>query len=173
MARKLMETRAQQGRRWNATRMVVISVSLVLATSAPGMAFGQSKGSADRECRDRASVELLNSIPSPDLPVIEKDYLPVLVSRTKEKWYPLIPLEARPPQEKKGCVLVQFVVHPDGKVTDMELVMQSGDIAMDRAAWAAITSAAPYAPFPKRLTTTVIKMRMAFLYNEKAQRKEQ
>lgn len=168
-----MKTEAEGGRRREILRFCAIWFGFAVASSASGVALGQAKSSTDRECRNHASVQLMSSVPSSDLPVIERVYLPALVSKTKEKWFALIPLEARPPQKKRGCVLVDFAVHPDGKVTDMTLAIQSGDIALDRAAWAAITSAAPYAPFPNGVRTTMIRMRMAFLYNEKAGRKEQ
>jgi len=50
-------------------------------------------------------------------------------------------------------------------VTDMHLEAPSGDVSLDRAAWAGITGAAPYGPLPKAFKGPYLELRFYFLYN--------
>ena len=110
---------------------------------------------------------MLNPVPEPEMPFVMKEYVPRVVQKTKQNWYLIIPMEARPPESRKGRVMIEFTIQPDGKVTDMTLIGPSGDIALDRAAWAAIKESQPYASFGKSLTVPYLKLHFLFLYNEK------
>jgi TonB family protein len=92
-------------------------------------------------------------------------YIQRVIWDTKRAWYPIIPESARPPLDKQGRVLVRFKILPDGTVTDMRLESPSGDVSLDRAAWAGITGAAPYAPLPKAFKGPFLELRFYFLYN--------
>ncbi|HEV2213535.1 MAG TPA: hypothetical protein VGS99_09325, partial [Gammaproteobacteria bacterium] len=60
---------------------------------------------------------------------------------TERTWDPLIPEEVNPPILKKGAVVIRFKVLPNGRLMDGSMVLEgrSGDTALDRAAWGALT----------------------------------
>ena len=94
-----------------------------------------------------------------------QDYWPALEKRTKDTWLALMPAQAQPPQSVGGTVRILCVVHTDGSVSNMALEQRSGKVALDRAAWAAITRSAPYDPFPSGISTDKVKVRFTFSYN--------
>jgi TonB family protein len=92
-------------------------------------------------------------------------YLQRVIYDTKRAWYPIIPESARPPLNKQGRVLIRFKILPDGSVKEMHLEGPSGDVSLDRAAWAGITGASPYQPLPKEFKGPYLELRFYFLYN--------
>ena len=92
-------------------------------------------------------------------------YIQRVIWDTKRAWYPIIPESARPPLNKQGRVMIRFKIFPDGSVRDMVLEGPSGDVALDRAAWAGITGAAPFPPLPKVFRGPFLELRFYFLYN--------
>lgn len=96
-------------------------------------------------------------------------YIQKMLHETRRTWEPLIPESVRPPLYKKGTVLVQFTINPDGSVKDRSMVRQatSGDPALDRAAWGAIQGS-DYPPLPKEYMQRngkELTIRILFLYN--------
>lgn len=83
---------------------------------------------------------------------------------TQLTWDPLIPDEVNPPILKAGVVAIRFKVLPNGQVTDMTLDGRSGDTALDRAAWGAI-SGSSYPPLPRDFHGPYLELRAYFLYN--------
>jgi outer membrane biosynthesis protein TonB len=47
----------------------------------------------------------------------------------------------------------------------MKLVSSSGDIALDRAAWAGISGSIPFQPLPPNFKGEYISLRFKFYYN--------
>ncbi|HEX4065349.1 MAG TPA: cell envelope integrity protein TolA [Acidobacteriaceae bacterium] len=92
-------------------------------------------------------------------------YIQRIVWDTEQAWWPIIPEEARPPINKQGKVLIRFKIMPDGSVESMTLEGPSGDVALDRTAWAGITGASPYPPLPKAFKGPFLELRFYFLYN--------
>lgn len=93
-------------------------------------------------------------------------YIERVIYDTKKAWYPIIPEEAQPPLLKQGRVAISFRILPDGSVApgSMHLDGPSGDVALDKAAWAAITYAG-YPPLPKEFKGPYLELRFYFLYN--------
>ena len=89
---------------------------------------------------------------------------------TERTWDPLIPDEVNPPIYKSGQLVIRFKVGPNGRVIDgsMKLEGSSGDVALDRAAWGAITGS-NYPPLPRDFHGPYIELRAWFLYNMKPQ----
>lgn len=89
---------------------------------------------------------------------------------TEHTWDPLIPDEVNPPIYKSGQLVIRFKVGPNGRVIDgsMKLEGSSGDVALDRAAWGAITGS-NYPPLPRDFHGPYIELRAWFLYNMKPQ----
>jgi TonB family protein len=92
-------------------------------------------------------------------------YIQRVIWDTKRAWYPIIPDEARSPINKQGKVLIRFRIMPDGSVESMTLESPSGDVALDRSAWAGITGASPFPPLPKAFKGPFLELRFYFLYN--------
>jgi TonB family protein len=87
---------------------------------------------------------------------------------TQRTWDPLIPDEVNPPILKSGVVAVRFKVLPNGQVTEMVLEGRSGDTALDRAAWGAITGSS-YQPLPRDFHGPYLELRAFFFYNMQPQ----
>jgi outer membrane biosynthesis protein TonB len=87
---------------------------------------------------------------------------------TERTWDPLIPDEVNPPILKSGVVVIRFKVLPNGRLMDGSMVLEgrSGDTALDRAAWGALTGS-NYPPLPREFHGPYIELRAMFLYNMK------
>ena len=85
---------------------------------------------------------------------------------TERTWDPLIPDEVNPPIYKSGTVAIRFKVLPNGRLMDGSLVLEgrSGDVALDRAAWGALTGS-NYPPLPHDFHGPYLELRAYFLYN--------
>ncbi len=85
---------------------------------------------------------------------------------TERTWDPLIPDEVNPPILKSGMVAIRFKVLPNGRLMEGSLTLdgRSGDTALDRAAWGALTGS-NYPPLPREFHGPYLEMRAYFLYN--------
>jgi TonB family protein len=93
-------------------------------------------------------------------------YIRKVVSDTKRNWEPLIPEEVEPPLLKRGQVSIRFTILPGGQIGAMTLETPSGDVALDRAAWGAITSEGQFPPLPIQFHGPQLELRFIFMYNE-------
>ena len=80
----------------------------------------------------------------------------------KANWYRLIPECV---EFKKGKLVIEFALTKDGNIADMRLIASSGDIALDRPAWASITASNPFPPLPGDFTGPYLALRFRFYYN--------
>ncbi len=87
---------------------------------------------------------------------------------TMHTWDPLIPDEVNPPIMKQGQLLIRFKVLPNGRLMDGSMTLEgsSGDTALDRAAWGALTGS-NYPPLPKEFHGPYLELRALFMYNIK------
>ena len=85
---------------------------------------------------------------------------------TERTWDPLIPDEVNPPILKSGAVVIRFKVLPNGRLMDGSVVLEgrSGDTALDRAAWGALTGS-NYPPLPSEFHGPYLELRAIFMYN--------
>ena len=85
---------------------------------------------------------------------------------TQRTWDPLIPEEVNAPINKQGQVMIRFKVLPNGRLMDGSLILEgrSGDTALDRAAWGALTGS-NYPPLPKDFHGPYLELRALFMYN--------
>ncbi len=113
------------------------------------------------------AVDLMSDVPPAGTATMDS-YMRSLMRNTKEHWIEVLPQSARPPLAKQGMVTIEFVLRADGKPANMTLLRGSGDVALDRAAWAGITGSS-YAPFPAGVSMPQVKLRVHFNYNEKEQ----
>jgi len=91
-------------------------------------------------------------------------YLQRVVQATYRAWLPIIPISARPPLDDKGKVYISFHIGADGSVKGMNLDGGSGEVALDRAAWAGIVGAG-YPPLPADFKGKDLWLRFGFYYN--------
>jgi TonB family protein len=89
-------------------------------------------------------------------------YLQLVSHNVRENWFKAIPESA---QLKKGKLTIEFAVTKDGKVRGMKLVASSGDVPLDRAAWAGVTSSDPLPPLPSDFKGEYLALRFRFYYN--------
>ena len=109
----------------------------------------------------RGNMEILSDTRGVDF----GPYMKKLHFTVQEHWDPLIPEVALPPMMKKGVVVIEFAILKDGTVKAMSLVKGSGDEALDRAAWGALTSATPLPKLPVEFSGDYLLIRAAFFYN--------
>ena len=96
-------------------------------------------------------------------------YMRRLHDDIQRNWDPLIPEEVRPPLYKKGAVGIRFTILPGGEIGNMVLETRSGDVALDKAAWSAITSEGNFPPLPREFHGPQLELRVGFFYNEGVQ----
>ncbi len=92
-------------------------------------------------------------------------YMRQLHHDIQRNWDPLIPEEVQPPLMKKGTVGIRFTILSDGKIGAMTLETRSGDVALDHAAWNAITSEGQFPPLPRQFHGPQLELRVGFFYN--------
>ncbi len=93
-------------------------------------------------------------------------YMRRLHDDIQRNWDPLIPEEVQPPLLKKGITGIRFTILPDGKIGAMILETRSGDVALDHAAWNAITSEGQFPALPRQFHGPQLELRVGFFYNE-------
>jgi hypothetical protein len=84
---------------------------------------------------------------------------------TQRTWDPLIPDEVNPPINKTGVVVIRFRVQPNGRLVEGGMVLEgrSGDVALDRAAWGALTGS-NYPALPREFHGPYLELRASFWY---------
>ena len=92
-------------------------------------------------------------------------YLARITEVVRSNWYNLLPPSVYPPILKQGKLSIEFVILKDGKVSGMTLHTTSGDVALDRAAWASITASNPFPPLPKEFPGQILGLRFYYFYN--------
>jgi len=66
---------------------------------------------------------------------------------------------------KKGKLAIEFAILKDGKVAGLKYAATSGDVALDRAAYAGITDSNPFPPLPQEFAGQYLALRFYFYYN--------
>jgi hypothetical protein len=107
-------------------------------------------------------VEILSDTEGIDF----SDFLKNWHKITQTTWYQLMPDEVRKPTLRKGEVVIRFRILPNGHVEDHSMILEgrSGDTALDRAAWGAVTGSY-YPLLPSAFHGPYLDLRAVFLYN--------
>lgn len=92
-------------------------------------------------------------------------YLARVLHDVRQNWYNLIPESARAPIMKKGKVSIEFDITKDGTVRGLHYVSESGDTALDRAAYGGIKASDPFPPLPAEFNGPYLALRFHFYYN--------
>jgi TonB family protein len=117
--------------------------------------FGLGTGAHGRQV---GNLEILSDTMGVDF----GPYLQRVLHDVRENWYIAIPPSA---QMKHGNLIIEFAITKDGKVAGMRLVNSSGDVPLDRAAWAGITGSDPFPPLPSDFGGQYLALRFRFYYN--------
>ncbi len=147
--------------------LVLFSVTMpCLAQAAPAESpkseSPPAKTDAAKPKLSEGGVEILSDTQGVDF----KPWLKRWHKETEKTWKPLIPSDVNPPELLKGMLVIRFKVLPNGRLMDRSLVLEgrSGDTALDKAAWFALTGS-NYPPLPKVFRGPYLEMRAIFLYN--------
>lgn len=106
---------------------------------------------------------------SPDEPVVDINtrevnffsYLQHLKQKIQAVWiYPTVAARAG----IGGSLMLEFLISKEGQLLGVTLLDSSGHTVLDESAMKAIKSAAPFYPFPPRLTAKRIRIRANFVY---------
>jgi TonB family protein len=92
-------------------------------------------------------------------------YLTRITEIVRKNWYNSMPPSVYPPILKQGKLSLEFFILRDGQVAGMQVHTPSGDIALDRAAWASITSSNPFPPLPREFRGQNLGLRFYYFYN--------
>jgi outer membrane biosynthesis protein TonB len=90
-------------------------------------------------------------------------YMNQVVNRVRNNWYGLIPEIAR--LGKRGKVVIVFTITKNGIVANEHQVANSGDTALDRAAFGSISLSNPFAQLPTGFDGDHLDLQFTFLYN--------
>ena len=132
--------------------------------ASPAVEFGgggEYGSAAHPKTDNRGGLEILSDTMGVDF----GPYMKRLRYTVQNHWDPLIPESAMPPVMKKGVVVIEFAITKEGKVMGMKLISGSGDVALDRAAWGAITDAIPLPNLPTQFAGDYLQIRARFYYN--------
>jgi len=131
------------------------------AASRPGSGqgnggdFGLGNGTHGRQV---GNLEILSDTQGVDF----GPYLQRVLHDVRENWYRAIPESA---WGKHGNLIIEFAITKDGKVAGMKLVAPSGDVPLDRAAWAGIVGSDPFPALPSDFGGQYLALRFRFFYN--------
>jgi len=117
--------------------------------------FGLGTGAHGRQV---GNLEILSDTQGVDF----GPYLQRVLHDVRENWYHAIPESA---QMKHGNLIIEFAITKDGKVAGMRVVATSGDVPLDRAAWAGIAASDPFPPLPSDFGGQYLALRFRFYYN--------
>jgi TonB family protein len=117
--------------------------------------FGLGRGAHGRQV---GNLEILSDTQGVDF----GPYLQRVLHDVKINWYNAIPESA---VMKHGNLIIEFAITKDGRVAGMKLVASSGDIPLDRAAWAGIVGSDPFPQLPSDFSGPYLALRFRFYYN--------
>jgi TonB family protein len=124
--------------------------------------FGGDSGAGPLHAKAErlGSVEILSDTMGVDF----GPYLQRLHFVVQSRWDVLIPQVALPPVMKKGVVVLEFAILPDGRVQGLKVVGSSGDESLDRAAFGSISNGA-LPQLPPEYKGKYLLMRARYYYN--------
>ena len=84
------------------------------------------------------------------------------VSQVRRNWF--VPLSA---QSFRGRVVLQFVIHRNGRISDVRVARESDIESFNRAAYNAIVGSNPTEPLPAEYPDDFAPFTVTFFYNER------
>lgn len=138
----------------------IISIS-AQEEKSPSSVYGPQLKTSATPCEKRGQMDILSDTKGVDF----GPYLRNVVQTIRKNWYELIPEAARVPRLKEGTVAIQFAIKKDGSVTQIKYHVSSGDLALDRAAWASVSNSNKLPALPSEFSGNEIALRFYFQYN--------
>jgi TonB family protein len=131
--------------------------------------LGRALQNLDRYAQTQAPANPLGGATDPGSAAIQFDrkgvnfdpWLRRFVSQVRRNWF--VPLSA---MNFKGRVVLQFVIHKDGRITDVHVAQPSDIDSFNRAAYNAIVQSNPTEPFPREYPDEAAPFTVTFFYNE-------
>jgi hypothetical protein len=126
------------------------------ATATPGEAMKQEGG-----VRRRLDIASLDAVATPF-----GAYDAALVQAVSQRWYSL--LDQRYASDGRGKVVLQFVLHQDGRITDMRVADNSAGEVLGLICQKAVLDPAPFAAWPQEMRRILGEKRniqFTFYYN--------
>jgi len=124
--------------------------------------FGLGNGAHGRQV---GNLEILSDTMGVDF----GPYLQRVLHDVRQNWYNAIPESA---WGKHANLIIEFAIMKDGTVAGMTLVAPSGDIPLDRAAWAGIKGSDPFPALPSNFGGDHLSLRFRFYYNPTKEERE-
>jgi TonB family protein len=146
------------------------SVGAAIQQAAREAASGQRGGGGEygAQINPNSSVKSDFDVLSDTLGVDFGPYLSRVLEDIRRNWYGLMPESVIYPPHVKGKVTIQFIIQKDGSVAALQYVEPSGDVALDRPAYGAITASNPFQPLPRDFQArggSILALRIRFYYN--------
>ncbi len=114
---------------------------------------------APASSRPKASLEIMSDPKGVDM----KPYLLQVLQDVRRNWLTIYPESAR--LGRRGRVVVQFAIAPNGKILKVVFTTESGATALDRAAVAALSMSDPLPQLPAAFKGDRVVLQFTFLYN--------
>jgi TonB family protein len=145
-------------------RHLMCVAMLSVTASLPAYPLQAANSSAGAHLAAISNVQILSNLTSEQSRVMQEQVMRRLIATIRRNWMRSIPEEANPPVSKNGKVTIEFTLRADGTIAKMLLAKPSGDVALDRAAWGAITGSR-YQSFPSGLDVPSVRLSFPFSYN--------
>ena len=121
----------------------------------------QEAGTPAKPASGGGGIEILSDTMGVDF----GPYVRGLKEVVQKHWYSVMPRSAMAPEMKSGKTVVKFAVMHDGTLSNVKIEQSSGDPALDRAAYVALSYSSPLAPLPPGFTGNYLLVRANFFYN--------
>ena len=113
-----------------------------------------------RQPTDRTSAaQVAGDAPGPDYAV----YAQTVVQEVRKNWNGLIPQTEK---SKESDLAIEFSIEKDGKLSNMSVVVSSGDEMLDHTAWRGIIASSPFPPLPGNFNRPYLSLRMHFHHSK-------
>lgn len=152
--------------------MFAMLVAVVLVASLHGPAIAQAPETSTPSTLPANDGPTQSSTLKPGTEILSdtmgvdfSGYLQRLHDDLQRNWDKSISAEAHTPENKKGVTGIRFTILPNGKIGSMTLEIRSGDVALDRAAWYAITAEGRFPRLPTEFHGPLLALRVCFFYN--------
>ena len=144
-------------------KAVCCVVALACGCAGAGLAQEAKAASADGHAAGQG-VEILSDTQGVNF----QPYLRDAIHQIYAQWMTLKPEQTKAPRLEKGSTSIRLTISPDGTIAAMHLEDSAHDVAMDRAAWGAITGVGKFPALPSAFHGPNLDLRIHFVVNDGA-----
>ena len=142
--------------------MLCCVVALTMVGVCSGVAQQPSQAAPSDSTKAQQGVDVLSDTQGVNF----QPYLKGIFHDIYVQWIPLMPAEARAPQNKQGETQIRLTIKPDGTIAEMHLDDSAHDDALNRAAWGSITGVGKFPPLPRDFHGPGLALRIHFKVNQ-------